>query len=47
MIELVANIVILVSSALLFTYWLRCAWSLIWNQTALHTGPAVEIRPIS
>jgi hypothetical protein len=41
MIELIANIVILVSSAFLFSYWLRCAWLLIWNQTAPHAGASV------
>jgi hypothetical protein len=34
MIELVANIVITVSSVLLFCYWSRCACALIRNQKA-------------
>lgn len=34
MIELVANIVITVSSVLLFGYWSRCAFMLMRNQKA-------------
>jgi len=34
MIEIIASIVIVVTSALLFVYWLRFAWSLIWNHKA-------------
>jgi len=40
MIELVANIVITVSSVLLFGYWSRCAYMLMRNQkAALTTAP--------
>jgi hypothetical protein len=48
MIELVANIVITVSAALLFAYWCRWACLLIWNEkAALDYGSAKRHLPVN
>jgi hypothetical protein len=48
MIELVANIVITVSAALLFAYWCRAACLLIWSEkAALDYGSAKRRPPVT